>query len=296
MGMPARGTQAYDDLVEETGGGSLLPGFDYDAHIASLTTQPVAPDAPRPDESTDAGQQQSSPPTIYLINPPKEMPEPGTKEYELLVLEIGHIPTSAFNYEAHIEATRGSSIEDINNDLPKDLAGNPIYLLNPPKEMPTPGSKEFELLVLEIGFIPTKDFNYAAHIEATRGQSIGSFEDYIDPFEMVIQRLYTAAFKRAPDKNGLNFWTEVANDPLTNFKDISSEFINSVEFSEIAPPDSTNEFFTSALYNNILGRDPDASGLEYWTSQLDSELQDRSDVLMAFANSPENIALNELLI
>ena len=57
-----------------------------------------------------------------------------------------------------------------------------------------------------------------------------------------------------------------------------------------------NDVFTSALYLNVLERAPDAEGLTYWTSQLDTGLQDRADVLMGFANSPENITLYETLI
>ncbi len=34
MTMPAEGTQEYEDLAVETGGGSTLPGFNYEGHIA----------------------------------------------------------------------------------------------------------------------------------------------------------------------------------------------------------------------------------------------------------------------
>ena len=110
-----------------------------------------------------------------------------------------------------------------------------------------------------------------------------------------IGRLYTAAFGRKPDEAGLQFWTDVAKDPLVNYKDISQDFVNSPEFSAIAAPEASSDVFTSALYQNVLGRDPDPSGLGYWTSQLNSGAQDRADVLMGFANSPENIALYETL-
>ena len=46
----------------------------------------------------------------------------------------------------------------------------------------------------------------------------------------------------------------------------------------------------------MLGRDPEPLGLAHWTNQLDSGVLDRSDVLIGFANSPENIALYELLV
>ena len=85
------------------------------------------------------------------------------------------------------------------------------------------------------------------------------------------------------------------SDPLISYKDVSQNFVDSPEFSAIAAPEASSDVFTSALYQNVLGRAPDASGLVYWTSQLDSGAQDRADVLMGFANSPENIALYETL-
>ena len=93
----------------------------------------------------------------------------------------------------------------------------------------------------------------------------------------------------------MNFWLNVVNDPLVSYKDISRSFVDSPEFSAIAAPESSNDIFTTALYQNVLGREPDSSGLGYWTSQLDTGLQDRADVLMGFANSPENIVLYDLL-
>ena len=110
-----------------------------------------------------------------------------------------------------------------------------------------------------------------------------------------IGRLYAAAFGRKADEAGLNFWLNVVSDPLVSYKDVSQNFVDSPEFSAIAAPEASSEVFTSALYQNVLGREPDPSGLGYWTSELDSGAQDRADVLMGFANSPENIALYETL-
>ena len=45
------------------------------------------------------------------------------------------------------------------------------------------------------------------------------------------------------------------------------------------------------LYNNVLGRDADASGLNYWLGQLDSGAETRYEVLLGFAESAENKAL-----
>ena len=342
MPMPEVGTQEYADLEQETGGASTNPGFNYEAHVAATSGSAPPPPLPpvlsnHPDQdniqNTDQDAIQTSPP-IYLVDPPAQMPEPGTPDYDLLVLEIGFIPGPGFNYESHIQATRGQEIDSL-VDKP------PIYLLNPPKDMPVPGTADYELLVLEIGFIPGPGFNYESHIQATRGQEIDSLVDkppiyLLNPparmplpgteqyhllfletggasdipgfnyeahiqatrgqsvSEIVvssIERLYTAAFGRVPDEGGIQFWVNAVNDPLVSYKNISQNFIDSPEFSIIASPNSSNDVFASALYQNVLGREPDSQGLSYWTNELNSGLQDRSDVLMGFANSSENVVL-----
>ena len=110
-----------------------------------------------------------------------------------------------------------------------------------------------------------------------------------------IGRLYTAAFGRVPDEGGLQYWINVVSDPLVNYKDVSQNFVDSPEFSTIALPNASSDVFATALYQNVLGRAPDAPGLSWWTNQLNSGLQDRADVLMGFADSPENVALYEKL-
>ena len=111
-----------------------------------------------------------------------------------------------------------------------------------------------------------------------------------------IGRLYTAAFGRKPDANGLQFWVDVVNDPVVSYKDVSKSFVDSPEFSVIASPNSSSNVFVTSLYQNVLGRSPDSEGLSYWTNQFDSGLQDRADILIGFANSTENVALYETLI
>jgi len=84
MSMPKVGTQAYNDLDRETGGGSSLPGFDYGAHVAATS-------GPAEDGRKSGG-----------------MPSFGTQEYEDLVRETGGGSTlPGFNYGAHIAATSG---------------------------------------------------------------------------------------------------------------------------------------------------------------------------------------------
>tara|TARA_B100000674_G_scaffold13257_1_gene9820 strand:+ start:166 stop:894 length:729 start_codon:yes stop_codon:yes gene_type:complete len=118
----------------------------------------------------------------------------------------------------------------------------------------------------------------------------------LDQIGMSIGRLYTAAFGRVPDEAGYNYWRNLVNDPLINYRDIAESFVDSAEFQSIAAPDTSSDIYTTALYMNVLGRTPDSAGLSFWTSKLNEGLQDRADVLISFANSAENVALFNTLL
>ena len=45
------------------------------------------------------------------------------------------------------------------------------------------------------------------------------------------------------------------------------------------------------MYQNVLGRDADSGGLNYWLGQLSSGAETRYEVLLGFAESAENKAL-----
>ena len=81
------------------------------------------------------------------------------------------------------------------------------------------------------------------------------------------------------------------NNPQISFKSVANGFIQSEEFSSLVSPSSSDTEFATALYQNVLGRDPDAGGLEYWTVHMKIGLLGREDVLCGFAESAENIAL-----
>ena len=145
------------------------------------------------------------------------------------------------------------------------------------------------------------DFNFNTSLISTSvtNNSIDDTNGFInqdDPLDLSIAQLYKAAFSRLPDQEGHEYWREAINDPLIDYKDVAKSFVDSPEFSTIALPNSSSDVFATALYQNVLGRAPDSSGLAYWTNQLNAGLQDRADVLMGFANSAENVALYETLV
>jgi len=100
-------------------------------------------------------------------------------------------------------------------------------------------------------------------------------------------RLYKAAFDRTPDKEGLGFWIGTLDKGAT-LESVAVGFIASDEFKAINGENPTNLQFVSSLYQHILGRLPDQSGLDFWASQLDSNGLSKSQVLYSFSESTEN--------
>ena len=49
--------------------------------------------------------------------------------------------------------------------------------------------------------------------------------------------------------------------------------------------------YVNTLYKNVLGRDADAGGLNYWLGQLNSGAETRYEVLLGFSESAENKTL-----
>ena len=99
-------------------------------------------------------------------------------------------------------------------------------------------------------------------------------------------RLYKAAFNRSPDTAGLGYW--IANlDEGMSLRIVSTAFIGSAEFQALYGVDTSNNKLIELLYNNVLSRDPDADGLNYWQGQLTAGLS-HSDLLVNFSESNEN--------
>jgi len=103
-----------------------------------------------------------------------------------------------------------------------------------------------------------------------------------------VYRLYQAAFDRTPDKIGFGFWLS-ASDSGYALTGIAQSFIDSPEFIDLYGAGTSNTAFVDALYDNILHRDGDATGVAFWNGVLDHGTS-RADVLVEFAESVENRA------
>lgn len=106
-----------------------------------------------------------------------------------------------------------------------------------------------------------------------------------------VYRLYQAAFDRIPDTPGLAHNIRLMDNGLT-LKQMSAGFNASAEFASLYGQSPSDTAYLYALYNNVLGRDPDPVGLNGWLAYLaPGGGYDRADVLIGFSESPENIAL-----
>jgi hypothetical protein len=93
--------------------------------------------------------------------------------------------------------------------------------------------------------------------------------------------LYVAYFNRAPDATGLLFWGSVLAEGDLSMADIAREFYGQPETQALYGGSSSTGDFVTAVYLNVLGRNPDAEGFTYWTNVLDSGQRDRPEFILA---------------
>ena len=97
---------------------------------------------------------------------------------------------------------------------------------------------------------------------------------------MAFCELYVAYFNRAPDSTGLLFWGSALADGMS-MNEIARLFFDQPETQALYGGSSSTGDFVTAVYSNILGRAPDASGFNYWTGILDSGAVERSEFILA---------------
>ena len=102
-----------------------------------------------------------------------------------------------------------------------------------------------------------------------------------------ITRLYRNFLLREPEPEGLKSWEDAVRDGRATGAKLVAGFVHSQEFQN-QPLDNTQ--YVTAFYKVILGREPDAAGLNAWVSVLNNGYS-KDKVLEGFLNSPEMAAL-----
>jgi len=104
---------------------------------------------------------------------------------------------------------------------------------------------------------------------------------------IVIQPAYERFLGRAADPGGLAYWVAQMQNGLTD-QQLEAGFIGADEFFTHAG--GTNRLWVDALYEDLLGRPPDAQGEAFWVAQLAAGAG-RSNVAQGFVDSPEREAI-----
>lgn len=105
--------------------------------------------------------------------------------------------------------------------------------------------------------------------------------------------LYEAALDRNGniDTAGLNFWIDALASGNFTLTQIAAFFTRSPEyiaaFGNI--DEQTDEAYVTTLYRNVLNREPDQAGFDFWLEVLEIRDGDRDQLLVDFARSGENL-------
>ncbi|OSQ53153.1 DUF4214 domain-containing protein [Marivita geojedonensis] len=99
-----------------------------------------------------------------------------------------------------------------------------------------------------------------------------------DALEDVVE-VYIAYFNRAPDAIGLGFWGTAFAKGLS-MEDMARLFSDQAETREAYPEGTSNLAFATTVYNNVLGRTPDDTGLSFWVDALESGSVSRDQFIL----------------
>ena len=131
-----------------------------------------------------------------------------------------------------------------------------------------------------------KEISAIVDIKGTFDQVTGLNTDDAKMF-----RLYNAAFKRLPDSDGLKYWISKYTSGENDDRAVAQSFLVSDEFAERYGSNVTNAKYVETLYINVLGRDYDQEGYNYWLGYLNAGTETRYELLLGFAESAENKTL-----
>lgn len=98
-----------------------------------------------------------------------------------------------------------------------------------------------------------------------------------------IIKTYVAAFMRAPDKGGYEYWLNAATAnglPATLGTIFSLDVVKA-----IYPAAMTSAQFVTAIYSNVFNKSPDTEGLNYWKGYIDQGTLNRGELVLLMINT-----------
>ena len=114
---------------------------------------------------------------------------------------------------------------------------------------------------------------------STRG---GSFQP-----DVVIRRAYQDILARDPDPEGLRSYRDKMIREGWSERDVREALRNSPEFASMDRRHASADRIIERAYRDILGRDPDPSGMETYRRNIVENGWDEQDVRQALLRSPE---------
>ena len=105
----------------------------------------------------------------------------------------------------------------------------------------------------------------------------------VEAEEKIVADAYRAYLNRSPDAAGISYWIGRLDNGATD-EQLDAAFIGSPEY--IASHGGSGAAWVASMYHDLLGRNPDAAGLAYWTGQLALGVTPTS-VALGFATSAE---------
>lgn len=109
------------------------------------------------------------------------------------------------------------------------------------------------------------------------------YEEEMAPIAAFVDRLYTNVLQRTYDKTGLNYWV----DELMTGVETGAQVAGGFFFSpELEAKNLSNEEFVNLLYQVMMNRVPDQSGLDYWVGLMENGYG-KAGVFREFVDSDE---------
>lgn len=106
----------------------------------------------------------------------------------------------------------------------------------------------------------------------------------------IVGRLYQAALGREPDESGLSWWIDQWEKGVET-QEMAARFYDSAEFKTNFGENLSDSDFMQQIYSNILGRDPDPIGLNFYTDELSAGTKTREQIIAEFSESEENLII-----
>jgi hypothetical protein len=89
----------------------------------------------------------------------------------------------------------------------------------------------------------------------------------------------------------LKYWINNYSTGIDDERAVASSFLASAEFKQRYGDNISNAKYVETLYTNVLGRNYDQEGYNYWLGNLNNGKETRYELLLGFSESTENKVL-----